>query len=65
MFAPGPQAVGQVELGCEVGVLADAELVAVEAHQQDAFGGSDVEDDAPARPIRGDLELALVDAGRV
>ena len=46
-------------------VLADAELVAVEAHQQDALGGADVEDDAPARPVRGDLELALVDAGRV
>ena len=32
---------------------------------QHALGGADVEDDAPAGPCRRDLELALVDAGRV
>ncbi len=32
---------------------------------QDALGGTDVEHDPPSGPARGDLELALVDAGRV
>ena len=56
-----PQPIRQVELGCEMRVLTDAELIAVEAHEEDAFGGAHMEDDAPPRPFRGDLEVALVD----
>ena len=48
-----------------MGVLADADVGAVEAHDEDALGGADVEHDALAGPGRGDLEVALVDAGRV
>ena len=38
---------------------------AVEPHDQHALGGTDVEHDPPAGPVRGHLEVALVDAGRV
>ena len=48
-----PEAVGQVELGGEVRVLADPDLLAVELDDEDALGGADVEDDAPAGPAAG------------
>ena len=47
------------------GVLADADLHAVELDDQDALGRADVEHDPPAGPGRRQLEVALVDAGRV
>ena len=48
-----------------MGVLADADLRAVEVDEEDALGRADVEHDPPAGPARRDLELALVDARRV
>ena len=60
-----PDAAGQVELRGEVGILPDPDLLAVEADDQDALGGPDMEHDPPIGPVRGNLEFALVDAGRV
>ena len=61
-----PEAVGQVELGGEVRVLADADLVAVEARRCSTLSAAPTWSTiAPAGPVRGHLEFALVDAGRV
>ncbi len=60
-----PGHLGQVELGGEMGVLAEPDLDAVQGDDQDALGRADVEDDPPAGPCRGDLEVPLVDAGRI
>ena len=40
-------------------------VVAIELDDEHALGRADMEHDAPARPARRDLEVALVDAGRV
>ncbi len=61
----GSETVGQVELRRQVRILADPDRLAVERDDEDALGGADVEDDPPSRPVGGELELALVDAGRV
>ena len=65
VLAPGRSAAGQVELGREVRILPDPDLLAVEADDQDALGGPDVEHDPPIGPVGRHLEFALVDAGRV
>ena len=65
VFGPAATNGRDVELGRQVRVLADPDLRAVDRDDQDALGRPDVEDDPPAGPARRDLELALVDAGRV
>ena len=61
----GPQERRHVELGGEVRVLADPDVVTVELDEQHALGGAHVEHDAAPGPRRRDLERPLVDAGRV
>ena len=65
-----PNEIGDVELGCQVGVLGDPGLLAVERHDGDALGRPEVQDDArPADPgaagVRIPLEGPLVEARRV
>ena len=57
--------VGDLELGCEVGVLADPDLDPVERRDQDALGGPHVEHHPATRPLIGDPEGPLVETGRV
>ncbi len=54
-----------VELRREMGVLADPDVAPVDLDEQDALGGADVQDDAPADPVLGQLEGPFVDPGRV
>ena len=61
----GPQERRHVELGREVRVLADPDVLAVELDEQHALGGAHVEHDTAPGPRRRDLERPLVDAGRV
>ena len=56
---------GEVELRRQVGVLRDADLPAVERHDQDTLGRPDMEHDPLVHPGRWNLDLAFVDAGRV
>ena len=49
VLAPGPDDVRDVELGGEVGVLADPDLAPLTRDDQHALGGTDVEHDPPAR----------------
>ena len=48
-----PRAAGDVELGGEVRILADAERDAVDPGEEDALGGPDVEHDPAASPAAG------------
>ena len=59
------EAVREVELGGQVRVLPDADLLAVEAHDEHALGGADMENDPSSGPLLGHRELALVDPRRV
>ena len=65
MCRPGRRWARQIELGGQVRILSDADLDAVEADDQDALGRPDMEDDPPAGPSLGHVDVALVDAGRV
>ena len=51
-FAPGPQQVGDLELGREMRVLADPDVLPVDLDQQHALGRPDVEHHPLARPAR-------------
>ena len=64
-IASRPQTAAQVELRGEVRVLPDPDLLAVEADDEDALRGPDMEHDTPVGPPVGEVDLALVDAGRV
>ena len=45
-----------------MGILAEPDVDAVQADDQDALRGTDVQDDPPPGPAGGQLELAFVDA---
>ena len=57
--------IGDVELGSQVGVLADPDLLAIDGHDEDAFGGADIEDDSPAGPSFREVERPLEDTRRI
>ena len=60
-----PHDVGEVELGFEPGVLADADLRAVHPQPQRAVGRTDVDHDPPALPVARHDERRAVAAGGI
>ncbi len=62
---PGPQMLGQVELGRTHAVLAVADLVAVEPELQQRLHALEEDRNAPAGPLRGHLEGRAIVADRV
>ena len=61
----GPDEIGHVELGGEVGVLADADVRSFRRGDQDALRRADVEDHPALPPAGRQLEGPLVDPGRL
>jgi len=55
----------QVELGSQVRILADADLAVIERHDEHGFGRAHVQHDTSVVPVGRELELALIEPGRV
>ena len=62
---PGRDQRGEVELRGKVGVLAQADLAAIDVDDEEALGRTHLEHDPATDPRLGQLEGPFVDAGRV
>ncbi|CAM5699347.1 hypothetical protein SALBM311S_12461 [Streptomyces alboniger] len=62
---PGAHGTGDVELARQMCVLARPDGLPVDVGDQRALGGTHVQDDPPSRPVRRDVDLALMHSGGV